>query len=71
MKFIEKIAAGFKKFVFGEDENEVQEEIKGKLFLKTPKSRVKFESELKVEEDFDRAISLLTNEKNILFTKKY
>ena len=70
-KFFSKIAAGLKLFVFGEDENKVREQIKGRLSLVTPKNRVRFESELKVEEDFDRAISLLTKEKDILFHKEY
>lgn len=71
MSFIKKISAGLKKFAFGEDEVEEQEQIKGKLYLQTPKSRVKFESELKVEEDFDRAIKLLTHEREILFSNKF
>lgn len=71
MSFINKVSTGFKRFAFGEDEVEEQEQIKGKLYLQTPKSRVKFESELKVEDDFDRAIKLLTHEKEILFSQKF
>lgn len=64
MSFINKVSTGFKRFVFGDDEREQHD---GMIALRTPKSRVKFESDLTKEEDFDRVISLLTNEKKIMF----
>lgn len=63
---IKKIKAGLKKFVFGED----GEQLKGKVYIVTPYSRVKFEADLTVEDDFDRAVTLLANEKKIMFVPK-
>lgn len=63
MSFINKVSAGVKKWVFADE----HEQHRGMIALRTPKSRVKFESNLTDEEDFDRVISLLTNEKKIMF----
>lgn len=68
-KVINSFSKGFRAFVFGESENSEQEQFNGKVFVNAPKSRVKFEAELKTEDDYDRAINLLVNEKKIQFPK--
>lgn len=62
-KIMNKISLALKKFIFGED----SEQPKGGIYIVTPHSRVKFEADLTVEEDFERAIFLLENEKKIVF----
>lgn len=62
-KIMSKISGALKKFVFGEE----TQQSNGGIYIVTPCSRVKFEADLTVEEDFDRAIFLLENEKKIVF----
>lgn len=62
-----KIINALKTFVFGEEE---EKQPKGRVYIVTPSSRVKFEADLTVREDFERAIDLLDNEIGIMFPRK-
>ena len=52
----------FKNFVFGDEEPK-----KGTVRIETALSRVKFEAELQNLDDYNRAIKLLREERDILF----
>ena len=60
-----KIISVLKTFVFGEEEQP-----KGKVYIVIPSSGRKFEADLTVREDFERAIDLLDNEIGIMFPGK-
>lgn len=68
------IKSALKKFVFGEDEEAIQQSPskhrKGKIHLVTPDGRVELIADFNNQEDFDRIRDFVTKESKILFSEE-